>query len=81
MKEINEKDLEKAAGGRVAREFLHRTIDCCDAFEPDYDPTLPEETAHTMRNCRHCVHRGAYYQSLIECLNNVPGDVFPTSGY
>ena len=76
MKEIDEKELEQAAGGHASCSYYHRTNDCCDAFEPDYDPTLPEETTRMMHNCGHCVHGERVGRGNIGCLKNVPG-----SGY
>ena len=73
MKELNEKDLEMAAGGYVSPDYCHRSDDCCGLFEPDYDTSMPEEITSKMRCCSHCIH-GEKKNKLIGCLLSVPGD-------
>ncbi len=77
MKELNEKDLEQAAGGYISSNYRHLRSDCCDQFEPDFDATtygeiLSEETLAMLRCCSHCIH-GEKSGTYIGCLKNVPG--------
>ena len=69
MKEINEKDLEKAAGGRktVDGYIVHYSFEGCELFERRDDPSLPDDSYQHCYLCAHAEKLDPYGETL-KCL-------------
>ena len=69
MKEINEKDLEKTAGGHkvVDGVVYHDAFESCEMFERRNDPSLPDVQYNHCFFCAYAEKAGHNGESFI-CL-------------
>ena len=64
MTEINEKDLEKAAGGISSDLAIHFPYDSCEQYEPDPN-IVPAPEYSYCKGCAHARYEGSQYRCLL----------------